>query len=57
MKDLLTYRYPRTMQQAFGPYTDNVLHESTQPYALHDKIILVLFAITIVGVLLTTCLE
>ena len=24
---MYTRRYPRTMQQAFGPFTDSVLHE------------------------------
>ena len=26
-----TRRYPRTLQQAFGPYTDNTLHPMREP--------------------------
>lgn len=28
-----TRRYPRTLQQAFGPYTDNTLHPMPEPRA------------------------
>lgn len=48
MKDMLTYRHPRTVQEAFGPYTDNSFYEPVQPYALHDKIILVILIAVLV---------
>lgn len=56
MKDMLTYRHPRTVQEAFGPYTDSSFYEPVQPYALHDKIILILFAVVLIGVLLAAYL-
>jgi hypothetical protein len=44
-----TRRYPRTMQEAFGPYTSRSICEPYSPMALTDKII--------VGVSLTICLS
>ena len=32
-------KFPRTMQQAFGPYTDNRIYEPVQPMHRHDKIV------------------
>ena len=34
-------KFSRTMQQAFGPYTKNVLHPMPEPIHPHDKIALV----------------
>ena len=32
-------KFPRTMQQAFGPYTDNRIYEPVQPMHRNDKIV------------------
>lgn len=32
-----TRRYPRTMQEAFGPYTSSQIHEPQEPMATGDK--------------------
>lgn len=45
MRDMLTYRHPRTMQQAFGPYTDRSIWEEVPRYRLVDKVIVVLFVL------------
>jgi hypothetical protein len=37
-----TRRYPRTLQEAFGPYTDRVVHE---PVSRRDRIGGVLLAV------------
>ena len=33
-------KFSRTMQQAFGAYTDNVLHPMPEPIHPHDTIVL-----------------
>ena len=33
-------KFARTMQQAFGAYTDNVLHPMPEPIHPHDTIVL-----------------
>ena len=42
MQDKSTYRHPRTMKEAFGPYTSNQLDdgEYRRPLDKHDKIVL-----------------
>ena len=32
-----TRRYPRTMQEAFGPYTTSEIYEPSEPMATGDK--------------------
>jgi len=32
-------KFPRTMQQAFGPYTDHRIYEPVQPMHRNDKIV------------------
>lgn len=34
-----TRRHPRTLQEAFGPYTDSHIHEPRQPYRTVDLLI------------------
>lgn len=59
MQDPLTYRYPRTMQEAFGPYTDNTLYplqeETKMDY--QDKAILVACAIAFIMWAVVTVME
>lgn len=47
MYDPLTYIYPRTMQQAFGPYTDNILYPIEEEIEMDkiDKIVCYVCAI------------
>lgn len=42
MYDPLTYRYPRTMEQAFGPCTNRVLYpiEEEPKMDIQDKIVM-----------------
>lgn len=35
-----TRKYPRTMQEAFGPYTDNQLFEAKRRIDREDRIVL-----------------
>lgn len=35
-----TRRYPRTMQQAFGPYTSHYIAEKPEPMHPHDRIVI-----------------
>jgi len=35
-----TGKFARTMQAAFGPYTNHVLHPMPEPIHAHDKIVL-----------------
>ena len=34
-----TRKFPRTMQQAFGPHTDHRIYEPVEPMHRHDKIV------------------
>lgn len=34
-----TRKFPRTMQEAFGPYTDHRIYEPVQPMHRNDKIV------------------
>ena len=36
-----TGRHPRTMQEAFGPHTDNKIYEQVRPYDWQDKVVMV----------------
>lgn len=44
-----TRRYPRTLQQAFGPYTDSKLHPMREPRTRHAQDWL-LYAVAVVAV-------
>lgn len=43
-----TRKHPRTLQEAFGPYTDSQIEEPLRPLDDADKI--ELFAFTLIGV-------
>lgn len=45
-----TRRYPRTMQEAFGPYTSNQIAED-RPLDWQDKAVMIGGAVTLVCVL------
>ena len=36
-----TRKYPRTLQEAFGPYTDSRIEEAKRPLDRDDKIVMV----------------
>ena len=38
-------RFPRTLSEAFGPYTDNRISEPEEPMHPHDKIVVIACAI------------
>jgi cytochrome c-type biogenesis protein CcmH/NrfF len=48
-----TRKYPRTMQQAFGPHTNFVVHPKPEPMHRNDKIVLwgCAAAVVVVGAL------
>jgi hypothetical protein len=54
-----TRRYPRTLQEAFGPYTTSQIYEPSEPMATCDKwivglgmtVMLVLLAAILAGVI------
>lgn len=35
-----TRKYPRTLQEAFGPYTDNCVVEPVRPMDWRDKVVM-----------------
>jgi hypothetical protein len=51
-----TRTYPRTLQQAFGPYTDSRLHPMPdhQPMRLCDKVMYAASAIALIAVIAVT---
>lgn len=59
MYDPLTYIYPRTMQQAFGPYTDNTLYipEEETKMDKADKIVVIACALASVAVVVLFAVE
>lgn len=47
-----TRKYPRTMQEAFGPYTDNQLFEPAAGFDWQDKVVLAGCAVAAVALAL-----
>ena len=45
-----TRQYPRTLQQAFGPYTSNQIVEPKQPMDWQDKLVYWGAAVTLISV-------
>lgn len=41
MNDLNTRRFPRTLREAFGPYTSERIDEPVQRVPLHEKVLYV----------------
>ena len=41
-------RYPRTLNEAFGPYTSNVIHEAKPKLHLGDAVVTVASALSFV---------
>lgn len=56
MYDPLTYVYPRTMQQAFGPYAVLTIEEDEQ-MDYQDKIVVIFCALASVAVVVITAVE
>lgn len=48
-------RYPRTMEEAFGPGHRGGIHEEYIPFTLADKVIMVLGAIIMTCLLTAIC--
>ena len=42
-------RYPRTMKQAFGPYTDNRLHPMPEPKRSHEAADIALYIVALIA--------
>ena len=56
MYDPLTYRYPRTMEQAFGPYAKLTIEEDEQ-MDYQDKIVVIFCALASVAVAILFAVE
>lgn len=44
-----TRKYPRTLTEAFGPYTDNQIHEPEPDMHTHDRMVVVASALALIG--------
>lgn len=51
-----TRKYPRTMEQAFGPYARGPIEEPKQPWHWQDKVVLAGCAVTFIGWVLVVVL-
>jgi hypothetical protein len=51
-----TRKYPRTLEEAFGPYARGPVDEPYSPMPKEDKLVLVFSAITLVGVIVALVL-
>lgn len=49
--ELSTRKYPRTLQEAFGPYTSQRIDDQPAPMAKADKIVLVASILALVAVI------
>jgi hypothetical protein len=47
-----TKRYPRTLEQAFGPYARGGIHEPYTPMSFADKFITALCGVILFGLLI-----
>lgn len=56
MYDPLTYRYPRTMEEAFGPYATLTIKEDEQ-MDYQDKIVVIASALAFVAVVIMLVVE
>lgn len=56
MYDPLTYRYPRTMEEAFGPYATLTIKEDEQ-MDYQDKIVVIASALAFVAVVIMLIVE
>jgi len=48
-KQMTTKKHPRTMQEAFGPYTSHTISEAVPPYDWQDKLVMTACAIVSFG--------
>lgn len=51
-----TKRYPRTMEEAFGPGHRGGIYEPAPEFSLADKVIMGLCGVILFGLLLAICL-
>lgn len=56
MYDPLTYRYPRTMEEAFGPYATLTIKEDEQ-MDYQDKVVVIASALAFVAVVIMLVVE
>jgi len=50
-------KYPRTQQEAFGPYTSHQIDEPVTPYDWQDRVIIVAGILTIIGLIAIACFD
>ena len=48
---MTTKRYPRTLEEAFGPYASGGIYERPTPLSLSDKVITGLSGVILLGLL------
>lgn len=50
-----TKRYPRTLEEAFGPYARGGIHEPYTPMDFADKVITAISGLILFGLLIAIC--
>jgi len=51
-----TKRYPRTLEEAFGPYARGGIYEAPTPLSLADKVVSGVSGLVLIGLLIAICL-
>lgn len=54
MKDMLTFRFPRTMQEAFGPYATLTVQDEPIQMCKADKAVVTASAVALVALVIIT---
>jgi hypothetical protein len=50
-----TKRYPRTLEEAFGPYARGGIYEAPTPLGFADKVIVGVCGVILFGLLIAIC--
>lgn len=50
-----TKKFPRTLEQAFGPYARGGIYEAPTPLGLADKVIVGVCGVILFGLLIAIC--
>ena len=50
-----TKRYPRTLEEAFGPYARGGIYEAPTPLSFVDKVITSISGLILIGLLIAIC--
>jgi len=50
-----TKRYPRTLEEAFGPYARGGIYEAPTPLSFTDKVVTSISGLILIGLLIAIC--